>query len=147
MDQHWKPYQLATIQLPTSVRRRIVEVISYPFDDSPNAEIKIRMVPTQPTTLETTNISKLQRLTWKAKYIHIAVAQGMFDFPEDMLRYDWAFLVDWEQPEQDYRPDKPVYIYRLTESKKQDWTYDRWNSFSWTVTNRQIIDIKKAQIA
>lgn len=146
MDNRWKPYELATIQLPTSTRRRIVQVISYPFDDSPNAEIKIRMVPTQPTTLETTHIDRLQKLTRKYKYIHIAVAQGMLSFPEDMLRYDNTFLVDWEQPEKGFYPDKPVYIYRLTELKKQDWTHGRWNSFGWTVTNRQTINIKKAEL-
>jgi hypothetical protein len=93
----FKPNDLATIQLPTSSRRRVVEVISHPIPAERFAKpetIKVRMVPGEPTTLVEVWVEKLAPVQIQSayRYVHVAEVRCAFTFPEDMLRYDGAAL-------------------------------------------------------
>lgn len=97
----FKPYDLATIQLPTSSRRRVVEVISHPIPAERFAKpetIMVRMMPGEPTTLAEVQVGELQPSAGtmygagKERYVHVAEVRCAFAFPEDMLRYDAAAL-------------------------------------------------------
>jgi hypothetical protein len=124
--KEFKPNDLATIQLPTSKRRRMVEVISRPFPSEdptdaltmlgPRNLIQVRMTPGEPTTLAEVSVADLERAP-KERYVHVARVHGQPRFfpsipgawstlPEDMLRYDHCHLYEhsWhEEGEPDER--------------------------------------------
>jgi hypothetical protein len=138
MKPNFKPYDLATIQLPTSERRRTVEVLSYP---TPDDTIMVRMVPGDPTTLREVKVDDLEPRA-RQRYCRIARVRCRFDFPEDMLRYDDAALCDPDQSE-DFRTDAPVLIYRLTDYKRGTcWTEGRWASFSASIEQVATCDLR-----
>lgn len=144
----FRPYKLATIKLPTSSRRRVVECISYPFRaDGPNMilpscdRIKVRMVPGEPTTMVEVAVADLLPSPERS-WVQIFEVRTHFVFPEDMLRYDGAALYDHTVPEDKtdengcsvYEdPDKPVLCYRVVPRKTFPFTEDRWASFSASV--------------
>lgn len=146
----WKPHDLALLNVLESIssRPRAVEVISYiippeKVDGMPN--IMVRMVPGDPTTLREVCAENLKPLGWKGRWVHIAEVQGSGCFPEDMLRYDGAHLLDPDQPEdgeRGWKPDGPVMIYRVDDRKQPRWTTARWSSFCWGIRHRVTIDLK-----
>jgi hypothetical protein len=148
MDSRWKPWELATVQLPTSKRRRIVETVSYPTSDAPDAQIYVRMVPSQAATAVWLPITDLKKCPVKYRWVHIGVARGLFSFPEDMLRYDSAAFVDWElheDPEDGLYLKEPALIYKMSELKESTWTHGRWRSFGWEVSERSVVDLRRCQ--
>lgn len=129
----FKPYDLASLKIKTSNRRRVVEIISRPWhEESGKERIKVRMVPNQPTTLDEVSVDELLPFQ-KKKYIQFAkVICSIGPFPEDMLRYDSAMIYDHtidENKELGWPKNCEVLIYRLVDRKSQQWTIDRWKSF------------------
>ena len=151
MRQSWKPLKpndLATIQTPHSTRRRVVEVISR---QTPEQTIMIRRTPGDPTTLEEVRYADLIPFP-KHRYIHVASVDSRFGFPEDMLRYDCAFLLDPDRDEEDehqtlgkmpIKSDEPILVYSVSNCKTPPWTTTRWNSFSAWIKPVRCFDLTK----
>jgi len=136
----FKPHDLAFMTVPTSTRRRVVEVLSFPV---PGGTIMVRMVPGDCETLREVPLSLLAPCN-KTRYIHFAEVEGRFMFPEDMLRYDGAALCDPDQPEDEYRPTGPVLIYKISDRARPPWTDARWLSFGCKVRHILTHDFRKS---
>jgi hypothetical protein len=139
-----KPYQLGQITTPQSVRKRVIEILSYPTPET----IMVRMVPGDATTLvevATSSVLPYQRKRW-CHIGHVLADGGLgLMFPEDMLRYDHAALCDWTQPEEGYYPRADaVLIYTVRDLKKSPWTDGRWLSFSYSVEPVHVWDLKQS---
>jgi hypothetical protein len=147
----FRPYELTTISLPVSKRRRTVEVISRPFS-SAGAEatdrINVRMVPGEPTTLTEVAVADLEGLLARMRWLHVAEVSTRFPYCEDMLRYDIAALFDHTVSEvaeiPSTWPDSPetvFQVWRLSARKKPAWTYTRWHSFGAFVKPLYVRDL------
>lgn len=147
--QSRKPYDLVIVQHEDYAH--IGQVISMPIGDG---TIQVRMVPDDPCTTVNIALDKLRNPDGKYKWVHYAKVSGQFDFPVDMLRYDFAAPVNFTIGEGElgqittqFRstpglPEwKDLIIARCTRTKQTQWTPARWASFSW-----QIEEIKTAKI-
>jgi hypothetical protein len=116
----------------------------------------VRMVPGDATTLvevATANVLPFQKKRWChvgkvfANHASHALHDGGLGmmFPEDMLRYDYAALCDWTQPEEGYYPcEDAVLIYTVRDLKKSPWTDGRWLSFSYGVESVHVWDLNQS---
>ncbi len=157
-----KPYQLVSVQLPTSKRRRVVQTISCPIpnDDNRPDTIKVRMVPGDPTTMTELPVADLKTCERKGRWVHVAkVKAGVGGIPEDMLRYDGASYYNQQLPETDAEGQEPrgdpfsdevlgnrpgegwTLVYAVTSSKTPPWTVDRWNSFCCALRHLKTQDL------
>lgn len=137
-----KPYQICQwVGDKQTPHPRLVQTISRPI---PGDTIKVRMVPGDPTTMRELPIAELEVSSSfsgkKSLKVHIANVRGVGCFPVDMLRYDWAALVDPDiqvhNSEGDIilRGKEPIQVYRLScRGHDSGWTVDRWWSFLWSV--------------
>jgi hypothetical protein len=160
----FKPWDIAllTVHPAISSRKRLVEIVSYPFGGTDPVHggelVKVRMVPGEPTTLADAAIKNLQpwpNAKGDVRYLHVAEVMTTFPFPEDMLRYDSAALFDHTQPEEPedemgrltFRPTEPVLIYRLSRVRKGHiWTTGRWASFSASCRHVLTRDLKEDKV-
>jgi hypothetical protein len=136
----FKPYQLAYLEVATSTRQRVVEIISYPIPGPKGETVMVRMVPGEPTTMEEVPITKLAPAP-QMRWVHVAVVNSVLNFPEDMLRYDGAALFDHTLNESDPNQGE-VLIYRVSETKAARWHDARWHSFQCTINNVLVRDLK-----
>lgn len=135
MRNEFHPWDLAVLQVPTSTRLRVVEILSR---ETPSKTVMVRMVPGDSATLREIQVSEL--LPHKARrYVHTAEiwfpnADGVstFAFPEDMLRYDNAALYDWTADEKG-RSAGIVFIYSVSNQKDPQWTSDRWKTYDVSI--------------
>lgn len=142
----WKPHMIAMLDRGPNTARRPVEIINRPYigevqvgdgsfpGEEPGVEVVgVRMVPGEPTTMETGRTLMLHEPVLNYKYVHVARTQGVGVFPEDMLRYDCCHLFDHKQllPEDGWRPGEPVLLYQVTDRRIPTWTEARWASFGW----------------
>lgn len=152
----FKPYDLADLAVNVSSRPRTVEVISRPIpsgssDPSAVDTIKVRMVPGEPTTMVEVFLDRLAARP-KQRWLHVAEVECRFTFPEDMLRYDSAFLFDselWESGQDgEGLRGGPWLVYRLNNSKRSaGWSLARWASFGATVTHKLTRDLRHPEAA
>jgi hypothetical protein len=148
----FRPYDLATLAVPVSTRRRVVEVITHPI---PGGTIMVRMVPGEPTTMTETLVENLLPHA-KKRWLHIGrVTHCAFTFPEDMLRYDYAFLFDHTIPEEgeegtglrlDLSLPEAGLVYTVRDQKSPPWTVDRWTSFSCVIKPVLIRDLRSGEV-
>jgi hypothetical protein len=134
----FKPYDLASIKLPVSTRRRVVECVSQP---TPDAKIMVRMVPGEPTTMIEVAVKDLLPYV-KKRYCHIASVTMRFGTAEDMLRHDSAALYDHTINESAETHSVPFLIYTVNDSKYPVWTVERWFSFSAQLTTVAVRDLR-----
>lgn len=152
MPSTFKPYDLATIKLPVSTRRRVVEIISRPIPGGCKVKaletIMVRMVPGCPDTLNEVETKDLVAITNPERYVHIGKVRYSFTFPEDMLRYEGASLYDHTLSEDEIpKTIQEVVVYRMSRVKigavaggKGNWVQARWNSFSAGVEHLHTVD-------
>jgi hypothetical protein len=142
------------MQILTSLRPRIVEVVSYP---TPNETIMVRMVPGEPTTVKKVYVAELTPCKRKYRYVYLARVIG-FTFPEDMVFYDNAALYDHRLPECGEEnpilgyadglrvPDEGLIVYKLSSAKRvKPWTYGRWQSYSCWIEEVKVTDLRKQE--
>lgn len=154
MIQHkFRPWQLLRLTVPTSTRRRVVEAVCYPFTSDAGVEVlRVRMVPGLAVTVREVPMVDLSLLERKARWVHVAQVSGVGGFPEDMLRYDAAALVDPDQHEAPedpetgrllFRPTEPVQVYCVSDQKLPSWTLGRWASFGWECEHLSTLDLRE----
>lgn len=139
------PHDLALCVSITSVRERVVEVISR---ETPDKTIMVRMVPGEPTTMVEMPVSMLRlRPRGKVRYLHVASVRSSLPFPEDMLRYDNAALFDHTVQEEPLRSDGEVIVYTVSDSKAPPWTNARWMSFGAGIIVKYVRDLRHPEAA
>lgn len=150
MNKDWKPYDMAKWKTPNSIRQRVVQLIQYPTD----GQVGVRMVPWDVDQVVSVKLSDLTKVNkrgeYQYRYLHVAEVWGRGYFPEDMLRYDCAFLWDWTKNEQDdwrLTQDEKIRIYSVRDMKKEPWTHGRWQSFSFYCKHINTIDIRKENVS
>lgn len=152
----WKPHDIAMLDRGSDLARRPVEIINRPYlgtvtigtagfpGEEPGVEVVgVRMVPGEPTTMETGRTVMLHKPVLNYKYVHVARVHGLGVFPEDMLRHDCCYLFDHTQllPEDGWRPGEAVLVYQVTDRRMPTWTEACWISFGWQLmrlTSRKV---------
>ena len=94
--------------------------------------------PKEGTKVNDLPIAIIRPFEGRPKYVHVAeVSTSIGGFPEDMLRYDGAFLCDPDQDEDPcdemgrctFRPVAGTFIYKVSDFKTPPWAVGRWQSF------------------
>lgn len=141
-----KPYQQVVLQ--NDGYSHLAETISYP---TPDGTIMVRRVPGDPTTMIEVQLDKLSEATGKYRFVHYAKVHLSFDFPMDMLRYDFAAPVNFQLVEDDWGRVKAILndgedsyiVARAHQNKNVDpWTHARWNSFCARVEPMNVLKIE-----
>ncbi len=133
----FRPYQLAYLKATAEPRHRIVQVIS---KETPERTIMVRRTPGDATTMVEVAVADLLPCP-QYRYAHFArVISGFKTFPDDMLRYDDAFVVDSGVGSEE-SPDG-VLVYTCRSYKHRPWTDGRWKSFSCNVKHVLTQDLR-----
>ena len=80
-------------------------------------------------------------------YYQTLAVTGRGVFPTDMLRYDrcWPMTQDDIVPMAStaFNGTRRIQLARYVDTKKEQPTFSRWNSFGWTVEIRSINTVKR----
>lgn len=109
---------------------------------TPTGTFMVRTVPGHPGTLLELPEVQLTPTDARVKWIHYAEVQGplknprSFNFPVDMLRYDYAAPVNFNLETGEIVPNfgfgEKLIVAKGTTTRHPNWTVDRWRSFVWS---------------
>lgn len=143
------PYKLAHLVTPT-LTKRPVQIISRPWREEDGRQmVMVRMVPGDPTSIVQVNTTVLSDWNPGKSWHWLGIADVIAangGVPSDMLRYDGAYLYDWNLQDDGYPSSVPQVfrVYKVWDHFSRGlWHPARWESFLCTFQAVGVFDLNK----